>query len=195
MKKFILLQCFFLATIVTTVAQDIPFTPLFQQTVKGDMIIVGNAILNKGDSRPANAPYNGDHDNSRINMEYTDVDNDLSTFNSSSADVKEPVSTCNKRVIKAYLYWAAAYTQERVDNQRNPRLERSKFGQVKFKIGNGAYHNLVGHKVYDGNHIVSSTGWDQNKGQRAYVYRADVTNLLTNIGATYTVADLSLIHI
>ena len=76
MKKFILLQCFFLATIVTTVAQDIPFTPLFQQTVKGDMIIVGNAILNKGDSRPANAPYNGDHDNSRINMEYTDVDND-----------------------------------------------------------------------------------------------------------------------
>ena len=190
MKKFILLQCFFLATIVTTVAQDIPFTPLFQQTVKGDMIIVGNAILNKGDSRPANTPYNGDHDNSRINMEYTDVDNDPSTFNSSSADVKEPVSTCNKRVIKAYLYWAAAYTQERVDNQRNPRLERSKFGQVKFKVGNGAYHNLVGHKVYDGNHIVSSTGWDQNKGQRAYVYRADVTNLLTNIGATYTVADM-----
>ena len=190
MKKFILLQCFFLATIVTTVAQDIPFTPLFQQTVKGDMIIVGNAILNKGDSRPANAPYNGDHDNSRINMEYTDVDNDPSTFNSSSADVKEPVSTCNKRVIKAYLYWAAAYTQERVDNQRNPRLERSKFGQVKFKVGNGTYHNLVGHKVYDGNHIVSSTGWDQNKGQRAYVYRADVTNLLTNIGATYTVADM-----
>ena len=61
MKKFILLQCFFLGTIVKLVAQDVSFNPpFFQQTVKGDMIVVGNSILNIG-SYPANTPYVGSY--------------------------------------------------------------------------------------------------------------------------------------
>ena len=115
MKKFILLQCFFLLAIVTSVAQDISFNPpFFQQTVKGDMIVVGNSILNVG-NYPANTPYTGSHGhNARIELNYIDIDGDGSTFNSSSANVVEPVSTCAKKVVKAYLYWAAAYTEERV---------------------------------------------------------------------------------
>ena len=191
MKKILVfLVIFFIATLAV-VAQDVSFNPpFFQQTVKGDMIVVGNSILNVG-NYPANTPYTGSHGhNARIELNYIDIDGDGSTFNSSSANVVEPVSTCAKKVVKAYLYWAAAYTQERVDNQQNPRLERSKFGKVKFKVGSGSYHNITGTKIYDGNHIVSSTGYGDNNAQRAYVYYSDVTSLLSGIGGTYTVADI-----
>ena len=194
MKKFILLQCFFLLAIVTSVAQDISFNPpFFQQTVKGDMIVVGNSILNVG-NYPANTPYTGSHGhNARIELNYIDIDGDGSTFNSSSANVVEPVSTCAKKVVRAYLYWAAAYTEERVNNQQNPSLEKAKFKNVKFKVGSGAYHNLTGTMIYDGGHDLSST-WGGVHAQKAYVYRAEVTNLLSSIGGTYTVGNIQAPH-
>lgn len=194
MKKFILLQCFFLLAIVRSVAQDISFNPpFFQQTVKGDMIVVGNSILNVG-NYPANTPYTGSHGhNARIELNYIDIDGDGSTFNSSSANVVEPVSTCAKKVVKAYLYWAAAYTEERVNNQQNPSLEKAKFKNVKFKVGSGAYHNLTGTMIYDGGHQISST-WGGVHAQKAYVYRAEVTNLLSGIGGTYTVGNIQAPH-
>ena len=194
MKKFILLQCFFLGTIVKLVAQDVSFNPpFFQQTVKGDMIVVGNSILNIG-SYPANTPYVGSYGhNARIDLNYIDVDGDNSTFNSSSANVVEPSSTCAKKVVKAYLYWAAAYTEERVINQSNPSLEKAKFKNVKFKVGSGAYHDLTGTVIYDGGHEVSSTLGGIH-AQKAYVYRAEVTNLLSSIGGIYTVGNIQAPH-
>ena len=194
MKKFILLQCFFLGTIVKLVAQDVSFNPpFFQQTVKGDMIVVGNSILNIG-SYPANTPYVGSYGhNARIDLNYIDVDGDNSTFNSSSANVVEPSSTCAKKVVKAYLYWGAAYTEERVINQSNPSLEKAKFKNVKFKVGSGAYHDLTGTVIYDGGHEVSSTLGGIH-AQKAYVYRAEVTNLLSSIGGIYTVGNIQAPH-
>ncbi|MDO4228206.1 MAG: T9SS type B sorting domain-containing protein [Capnocytophaga sp.] len=172
----------------------------YQETVKGDMLLVGNSILNVGNTRPANSAYTGSHStNSGINLQYADVDGIASTFNSSSAKVTNPnTRTACLKVKKAYLYWAAAYTQERVNNQTNPRLERSKFGQVKFKTPNqAAYASLTGERIYDGNHIVSSRP-NPNDAQRAYVYMADVTSYVETEAAgrngafdgDYTVADM-----
>ena len=53
MKKILLLQCFFLAAMWAAVAQEVPFKILYQGTIKGDMIVVGNTIINEGDY-PAN---------------------------------------------------------------------------------------------------------------------------------------------
>lgn len=177
----------------------IPFTARYKETVKGDMLLVGNSILNVGNTRPANTPYTGTHGyNSGINLEYADVDGDATTFNSSSANVQNPnPRTLCLRVKKAYLYWASAYTQERVNNQRNPRLERNKFGQIKFKTPNSSYQSLTGEMVYDGNDIVSPRP-NAVDAQRAYVYRADVTSYVEaeatrRNGAfhgSYTVADM-----
>ena len=191
MKRFLFIQCFFLVTLFTATAQNKPFVPIFNETIKGDMIVVGNSILNIG-NYPANSAYTGSHaHNARITLNYADIDNDTSTFNSSSAVVVEPASTCTKKVKKAYLYWSAAYTEERVKYQTNPKLERSKFKNVKFKVGNGAYHDLVGTAVFDDNVVLSSTGYGgADKGQKAYVYRTEVTNLLSGIGNTYTVANI-----
>ena len=194
MKKILVfLAIFFIATLAV-VAQDVSFNPpFFQQTVKGDMIVVGNSILNVG-NYPANAPYTGTHGhNARIELNYIDVDGDNSTFNSSAANVKEPSSTCAKKVVKAYLYWASTYTEERINNQKSPRIEKSKFKNVKFKVGTGNYHDLVGTVIYDGGHIVSSV-WGGVDAQKAYVYRAEVTNLLSGIGGTYTVGNIQAPH-
>ena len=54
MKKFIILQCFFLATFSVVWSQNyVNFGIRYQNTIKGDMIVVGNSILNVGDY-PAN---------------------------------------------------------------------------------------------------------------------------------------------
>ncbi|EPE00005.1 T9SS type B sorting domain-containing protein [Capnocytophaga sp. oral taxon 336] len=190
MKKLLLLQCFFWATLSVAFGQNyIPFGIRYQGTVKGDMIVVGNTIL----SPQGNQNYTGTHgDNSRIEMKYINVVPESGVFNSSSATVLDPnpASTC-KKVVRAYLYWAAAYTEERLNNQTNPRLERSKFANVKFKVGSGAYNDLVGERVYDGYDIVSSNNNDNSNAQRAYVYRAEVTNYLNGIIAnTYTVGNI-----
>ncbi|EFS97622.1 conserved repeat protein [Capnocytophaga ochracea F0287] len=191
MKKLLLLQCFFWATLSVAFGQNyIPFSIRYQGTVKGDMIVVGNTVLSP-QANPNN-DYTGTHgDNSRIEMKYINVVPESGVFNSSSATVLDPnpASTC-KKVVRAYLYWAAAYTQERIDNQTSPRLERSKFKNVKFKVGSAAYRDLVGELVYDGNDIVSTRGGNYN-GQRAYVYRAEVTNYLNGtIANTYTVGNI-----
>ena len=191
MKKLLLLQCFFWATLSVAFGQNyIPFSIRYQGTVKGDMIVVGNTVLSP-QANPNN-DYTGTHgDNSRIDMKYINVVPESGVFNSSSATVPDPnpASTC-KKVVRAYLYWAAAYTQERIDKQTSPRLERSKFANVKFKIGSGAYRDLVGERVYDGNDIVSTNGGSYN-GQRAYVYRSEVTNYLNGtIANTYTVGNI-----
>ncbi|ATA73515.1 hypothetical protein CGC49_09635 [Capnocytophaga sp. H4358] len=195
---------FFLMLLLTIVGggrvfgqNHVDFNSLYRKTLQGDMIMVGNSILNEGNTRPANTPYVGSHGwNSSINLEYADVDGDPSTFNSSSAFVSHPASACLK-VDKAYLYWSVAYTQERVNNQVNPKFERNKFNSVKFKTPNSAYQTFTGTPIYDGNHQLALKP-NSEDSQRAYVYRADVTNMLLTEGTArngsfsgdYTVANI-----
>ena len=85
MKKFILLQCFFLVAIGSTTAQQ--FKIRYKNTVKGDMIVVGNTVL--GTTKTGNfddlTKVNGS-----VDQVFVDIDNDPNTFNSSSANVKDP---------------------------------------------------------------------------------------------------------
>jgi len=192
MKKILLLQCFFLAAIWAAVAQT--FNRVGQPiTVKGDMIIVGNSILNVGNIRPANTPFNNpNYANNSTRMDYTDVDTDKATFNSSSANVKNPSpNTSCLKVKQAYLYWTAVYSKERLANQTNPKLEKTKFKNVKFRVSDTSpYRDIVGTAVYDSDAEISTPGWGDWNAQRGYVYRADVTQYLTGIAGNYTVANI-----
>ena len=192
MKKILLLQCFFLAAMWAAVAQT--FNRVGQPiTVKGDMIIVGNSILNVGNTRPANTPFNNpNYANNSTRMDYTDVDTDKATFNSSSANVKNPSpNTSCLKVKQAYLYWTAVYSKERLANQTNPKLEKTKFKNVKFRVSDTSpYRDIVGTAVYDSDAEISTPGWGDWNAQRGYVYRADVTQYLTGIAGNYTVANI-----
>ena len=94
---FVLLLSSFSGYAQTTV----PFAKRYEtQGINGDLTIIGNSILGE----TVDTPYNGDTQNNYIDMVFIDVDNDASTFNSSSATFS--TNRCN-RVVYAGLYWGA----------------------------------------------------------------------------------------
>ena len=48
MKKILLLQCFFLVAFSALAQNYKAFSPFYKETVKGDMLMVGNSVLNAG---------------------------------------------------------------------------------------------------------------------------------------------------
>ncbi|WP_404812156.1 T9SS type B sorting domain-containing protein [Capnocytophaga canimorsus] len=167
----------------------------YQETIKGDMIVVGNSILNVG-SYPANTPYIGDNgSNAFIELNYIDVDGAYNgttnkTRNSSSANVTDPASACIK-LRKAVLYWTAAYTNV---GKAAGNMVPQRYKNVKFKVPGAAnYTELTGTAIFDNpSIIVSGQDRTEENKQRAYVYATEVTHLLntTNFSGTYTVADI-----
>ena len=86
-----------------------PFTPRFDQDLKGDILLIGNILSIEVPEvmRPTNVPYNRNGANGSINMGFVDVDSDASTFSSSSADlIIPPTSASCYRIRYAGLYWA-----------------------------------------------------------------------------------------
>ncbi|WP_158657112.1 T9SS type B sorting domain-containing protein [Maribacter cobaltidurans] len=129
----------------------VPFTPRLDGgniEVRGDIIFVGNNILNRAsESNPAQAndPYNGTENNNSLWMEYIDIDSDPSTFSSSSAELNLTDPDCSQ-IRYAGLYWAGTYPNERSTDggaqfNGTPRIEE--WNEIKFQIPGGAYVDLV----------------------------------------------------
>lgn len=150
----------------------VPFTPRFNQDIKGDIQLIGNNILG-----PRNRAFNNTGIfNHNVNMIYIDIDNDPTTFSSSSADLSVPNPGCY-RIVHAGLYWAA----------NTPGSEP--INTIKFKGPSGGYNDVVGTVIFD-----AQTNSVDDGNSFPYACYADVTNivtgLVTNLG-TYTVANVS----
>ena len=169
MRRQLLLLSFFwfIAVLFSTAIGQMQanFPERYRVTVKGDMIIVGNTML----SPNGNSDYNDPNAWNYFGQPYVDIDGDGSTFNSSSARVKDPNpgGACPRKVKKAFLYWAS------MDNPIAGSADR-----VKFKIDTGSYQDIVGTLI------------STNIGSGLYVYIADVTDKLTSVAGNYTVANL-----
>ena len=129
----------------------VPFTPRLDGgsfEVRGDIIFVGNNILNRAtqaNPAEANVPYNGTANNNSLWMEYIDIDTDPTTFSSSSAELNLLDPSCSQ-VRYAGLYWASTYPNERSTNgsaefSGTPRIET--WNEIKFKVPGGTYVDLV----------------------------------------------------
>ncbi|MGB5463381.1 MAG: T9SS type B sorting domain-containing protein [Aureibaculum sp.] len=117
---------FFLFPILSNAQNTVPFEKRHETLgVYGDLTIIGNANLGP----TIDTPYNGTDMNDNITMTYVDIDNDNSTFNSSSA--RFTTGACN-RVIYAGLYWGSVFAPSNLAPN-----------QVKFKIPGGNYQDLV----------------------------------------------------
>ena len=164
----------FLLSLQTFAQNYVPFSPRFDQDVKGDIVLIGNNILG-----PSNNAFNDNSAfNNRVNMQYIDIDGDPSTFSSSSADLAIPNPDCY-RIVRADLYWAAV----------NPGSEP--ITDVKLKGPTGGYNDITGTVIYDAGTISVDGG-----NSFSYACHADVTDIVTAFGSvsdlgTYTVANVS----
>ncbi|WP_456315732.1 hypothetical protein, partial [Pseudomonas shirazensis] len=186
--KSVLVVLFFIQSFIVFSQQD--FTPRFDTSIKGDMLLIGNNILNRDENkngqRPNDAFNSTGQNNNDLSMQYVDVDNDNTTFSSSSANLAIPTSSreCYK-IVYAGLYWAGIYSQGSVNNGT---VVRNNLGNIKFKLpGQTTYNNITGTKIHD--YYPGTSNGDQIP--YAYYYNATaLIQALANPEGTYTAANI-----
>ncbi|MBU2938035.1 hypothetical protein KO494_00655 [Lacinutrix sp. C3R15] len=169
--------------------QERPLSLQKEFYIKGDAIAIGNNIL----SEQVKKDYNEiGLINDRIEMKYVDIDNESSTFSSSSAALQLPHNT--SKIKFAALYWSATYGFKKGDYKvvKNKMLIKAKgardttFNYIKFKTPNQEYKNIKGEIIFD--------GYEKKffAANSPYVCYADVTSILqnTNTNGYYTVANI-----
>lgn len=162
-------------------------TPIpFNESLKGDMLLIGNNVLNRSTTAAGpNVPYNGTEPNNNFNMQYIDIDSDASTFNSSTADLTIPVANNGCYQIRyAMLYWAGVYHTSNVGNEVN----RNDLNKVKFKLPGGNYNNIVGNLLFDSN--PNSVSSSDRPGYVAYFDVTTMLQALPDANGTYGVANV-----
>jgi large repetitive protein len=149
-----------------------PFTPRFNDTFHGDLTMISNNIVSK---TPTSTAYNtfGSETNDVIDMQFIDIDGDVSTYNSSSATLNIDDPTCSQ-IVYAGLYWSATYRYFVGNNPASERFED--WNTVKFKVPGGDYINVTATNVlYNGFVDSNQTGVEHGP----YSCYADVTSLMT----------------
>ncbi|WP_299622553.1 Ig-like domain-containing protein [uncultured Tenacibaculum sp.] len=172
MKKLLLLFTIYLTSLLNSYAQDVPFTQRLLpngSNVRGDITFVSNNILNREDSSfSANDPYNGTGSNGQLNIQYIDVDDDPTTFSSSSALLNLPLCS---RVTFAGLYWSAVYPYETWEGEA-PRS--GDFRNIKFRLPGQSYQDITSDEVIYDNGIAT---------QRPYLCFKDLTSEVSSLSS------------
>lgn len=142
--------------------------------VHGDFTMIANNVI----SRTATQDYNGESDNHNFaDNVYVDIDNDASTFNSSSANFvnPQPQLAC-VTIKKAYLYWAAADKENEAGEDNQPDWN---FNDVKLMLpSTTTYETLTADEVL-------YRGRDTHFSNDPYVCFKDITNLVINLDSPY----------
>ncbi len=173
------------------------FKPRFQKELNGDVVILANNSTNRSDySNSANVPYYNHTTAAMLNddffMEYIDIDEDESTFSSSSAELFLDNNT-PKKIVYAGLYWTGTYkynSGEQIKEDKFAPVDatRENINSVKLKLPNQAeYTSLSGTIIYDG--LTSA----EFKDAAPYVVYADITDQVTalsNPSGVYTLANI-----
>lgn len=136
-KKFVFTICV-LTSFVVFSQTTVPFQPRYQNTINGELTMIGNNVVGNHVTNPFNNTdvTDSNSQNNNINMVYVDVDSDASTFNSSSATLNLP--TCSK-IVYAGLYWGAVVAPATPP----PPAPESAPNEVKFRTPTGAYVDIV----------------------------------------------------
>ncbi|WP_428230784.1 T9SS type B sorting domain-containing protein [Flavobacterium sp.] len=161
------------------------FTARKTTSLNGDILVIGNNILNretstKGPKDPYNDIGDGSSVNDEFNMKYIDIDTDNTTKNSSSATLTIPKKseTCYE-IIYAALYWGGTYQGS----------DRKDINKVKLKTpGVGAkYKEFTGTLMWD----EGAAGVDNAYVSKPYACFVEVTDEVKAAKqGVYTVADV-----
>jgi uncharacterized repeat protein (TIGR01451 family) len=156
-----------------------PFTPRFNETIRGDFTMIANNML----SRSATGNYNGTSNNHNFTDNvYVDIDSDATTFNSSSADLANPeIGIPCLSIRKAYLYWAAADRPPIISDADSENQPDWNFNDVKLMLpGESSYGTYTADEViFRGRDI--SGGFSNDP----YICFKDITNEVINLTNPY----------
>lgn len=175
---FVIMNC---STIFGQV--EVPLEKRTEFTIKGDFKFVSNTILGKvsnddgTDSFNPNKSYNNGGLNNQFKMGFIDIDNDDTTFNSSSADLDIPSGCASIKHVG--LYWTASYA----DEERTHDITSIK---IKYP-GSDAYTDLSGAE------IIHDYYNDDKSLFKQYSCYKDITEQVTSLQdpmGTYTVANI-----
>ncbi|WP_066225405.1 gliding motility-associated C-terminal domain-containing protein [Formosa haliotis] len=161
----------------------VPFSSRANFTVQGDFTIIGNTNL---------APDTPGQSNDSGDMFYVDVDNDITTINSSTADInlldESGQVTNNSEIVYAGLYWTGRPGPDKsfvVQTDNGPKTLNK--GIVSLKGPNSAYTTIT---AADNDIYYPESIYDN-----MYIAFADVTDFVKNNGTgSYTVADIALVE-
>ena len=194
--KNILIIKFLLFTIFMVNAQDKNFKLRYQDFINGDITLIANGILNRVEGKTsANEPHNDVRSTAKHNdqykMHYIDIDDDNSTFSSSSATLA--LKNVSSNIKFAGLYWAGTYKCNVMDrNLTNKYIMkdsvRHSFNKVKIKFpGALQYEEIEGKILYDG---FNSSEFNSNSPYTAFANVTDKLKSLSKINGEYTVANI-----
>ena len=196
------------------------FEVRYENNLRGDLIFLGNNILNRDSGTPGEGPndaYNNQQNNGSFtganddnsgrtnyndfkNMQYIDVDGDASTFSSSSSTLTFEQQDCNL-IRYAGLYWTATYPSATANGSydgsnyspNNVAVgtgRQNDFNQVRFRVPGGAYTDVTADEVLFDGFTSADNSVRQNSPYACY---ADVTGLVTALAdptGEYTIANV-----
>ncbi len=190
-KKLLAVILFYTSTLVFS-QEEVPFSIRFQDYIQGDITFIANNIVNRNDRKNANEPYNKTNDVSKLNdeyeMSYIDIDNDKTTYSSSSA-LYNPKKKSNE-IIFAGLYWCATYKYPIGFNDNEVYTgdgqRESSIDEIKIKTPAAeSYQNIKGQVIFDGYQTKN------HKSNAPYVCFYDLTNMVKESpNGEYTVANI-----
>ena len=191
-SKKILFSFFALLFVANSLfSQEKPFSIRYQDQFKGNIVYVSNNSLSKHKTNNYN-DATGSNDFAK--QVHVDIDNNSSTFNSSTASLSIPTN-CSS-IAFAGLYWSGTYPYEIGKLASNGDIDlgcsdcrREDPRNIKFKLpGATDYIDLVGTMIYDENDN------EPISNQDAYACFSDVTSLISNnasgFNGAYTVANI-----
>lgn len=176
---------------------SVPFKMRYQSFLKGDMTVIANNSVNRVDyNNSPNEPFYNQTNNAKLNdeftMQYIDIDEDESTFSSSSAQLffDKPE---NKKIVYAGLYWSATYKynegiQKSEGKYKATDANRESFSTVKLKLPNQEnYIDVVGQTIFDG---INEKEFADFAPYAEYADITDYVKKLQNPIGVYTVANV-----
>ena len=162
----------------------VPFDIRHQVNQKGGIIMLSNVAITCNSNNNNCATYqnqlppNGNHNqDGNINQNYVDIDNDPTTFMSSSDSLNLPV--CSE------ITWVGLYWNARIANNTTNYNIRDR---VRLRINNGSYQTLIADDLYD----LTTIQGNQNFQMPGYFCFKDITSLFSgsNGRARVTVANV-----
>jgi uncharacterized repeat protein (TIGR01451 family) len=145
--------------------------------MKGDIAIIGNSIM----VPLAGGCFPSTTRNNDAVVTYADIDSDSSTFNSTSAELKLPLTATDKEIVWAGLYWQGYLVDQNDANKTNAQ-------SVLFKTPTSSnYVNLTSDPAKFNWLYVGGSSYDRFYYQGV----ADVTSLVKAAGeGNYSVANI-----